>query len=125
MLKIIIADRNRLLREMLNRAIYAANPNSIVRIVNSLDDLKQSVEKLEPDWVIFSFPGKESTLPSEVFELMNDHPEIGLIRVSPDGSQVRASWLEPREIILDGINLNDFIQFLNTKSKIGEIEEAN
>ena len=113
--KIIIADRNRLLREMLTKAINADEHLKIVHILTSLDDLSEHVESDKADWVILSYAWGNESLPPEVNEMMISFPDVGVMQVSPDGSQVRLRWLEERKRVLDGISLDKFIQLLSTK----------
>lgn len=120
MQKIIVADRNRLLREMLTKAIGSDENLEIVRILKSYDQLYDHVQKQEVDWVIVSFSNGQDTPSSTVKKILASDPAIGVIIVSPDGSHVRARQYESQERVLDGINLEDLIRFLSKGLDNGE-----
>ena len=116
MSKIIIADHNRLLREMLTKAISADEDVKIVKILDSHHNLYEQVQKHEVDWVIISQPDDQDELPSEVKQIWVDYPDTGVLVVSPDGSHLSAKWLEAREQVLDGISLAELLELLSNRA---------
>ncbi|HKJ26106.1 MAG TPA: hypothetical protein VJ965_00590 [Anaerolineales bacterium] len=112
----MIADQNRLLREMLTKAINTEQDLEIVRILNSHHHLYEQVQNNDIDWVIMSWPDEEETLPDDVRKILADFPSVGVLIVSPDGSHVRAKWLKVHERILDGIGLNELIELLSARA---------
>lgn len=120
MSNIIIADQNRLLREMLTKAISKDKDVKIVKILTSHNDLYEQVDNHEVDWVIVSQPEDQDELPSGVKQIWVDYPDTGVLVVSPDGSKLRAKWLEARERVLDGISLGELIELLSNRKGIHE-----
>lgn len=116
MSKIIIADHNRLLREMLTKAISADEDVKIVKILDSHHNLYEQVQRHEVDWVIISQPDDQDELPSEVKQIWVDYPDTGVLVVSPDGSHLSAKWLEAREQVLDGISLAELLELLSNRA---------
>lgn len=114
MQKIIIADKNRLLREMLTKAIEINHHLRIVNILDSYDQLFEITRNHQPDWVILSLPDDREDLPVEVKEILVNFPSVGVLVVSPDGRHMRVKWLEVHEQILDGINLDSLINLLSS-----------
>jgi DNA-binding NarL/FixJ family response regulator len=110
--KIIIADRNRLMREMVTKAINADDKLMIVRNLDSYDSLFEHVQQGDVDWVIVSLPDREETLPLAIREILINFPSVGVLIVSPDGRHVRVKRLEEHERILDGISLDELILIL-------------
>lgn len=115
MQKIIVADKNRLLREMLTKAISRNQNLSIVNILDSHDQLYEIAKKKQTDWVILTLPNDQDDLPLEVKEILVNFPDVGVLVVSPDGRQIRVKWLEVHEQILDGIDFDDLIKLLSAK----------
>lgn len=122
MSKIIVADHNRLLREMLTKAISADEDVKIVKILDSHNNLYEQVQKHEVDWVIISQPDDQEELPSGVKQIWVDYPDTGVLVVSPDGSHLTAKWLESREQVLDGISLAELLELLSNRA-VFEIEK--
>ena len=116
MSKIIIADHNRLLREMLTKAISADEDVKIVKILDSHHNLYEQVQRHEVDWVIISQPDDQDELPSEVKQIWVDYPDTGVLVVSPDGAHLSAKWLEAREQVLDGISLAELLELLSNRA---------
>jgi DNA-binding NarL/FixJ family response regulator len=112
MSNIIIVDQNRLLREMLSKAISADQDVKSVRILKSHHRLYEEVQKQEVDWVIISLPDDQDEVPTEIKQIWVDYPDTGVLIVSPDGSHLRVKWLEAHEQVLDGISLGELIELL-------------
>jgi chemotaxis response regulator CheB len=116
MQKIIVANHNRLLREMIARVINADENLKIVKILDSLENLYEHVQRHNIDWVIVSFTDGKNNLPSSVKEIMMRYPDIGVLVVSPDGSNVRVKWFETKESVLNGIGLDELIKLLSNEA---------
>ncbi|MEJ2757121.1 MAG: hypothetical protein P8046_01445 [Anaerolineales bacterium] len=113
MQKIIVADKNRLLREMLTKAINRNHNLRIVNILDSHDRLFEIAQKRQADWIILSLPNDQEDLPLEVKEILVNFPDVGVLVVSPDGRHMRVKWLEVHEQILDGMDLDGLINLLS------------
>lgn len=113
MQKILIADKNRLLREMLTRAVLTDDNLEIVSISDSIENLYMQVMENDPDWVIISLPHNQEQLPDEVKQILLNSPETGVLIISPDGRHISAKWFEMHERTLDGINLNELLELLS------------
>lgn len=113
MQKVIIADRNRLLREMLARA-FSSNQNlQIVKVFNSYQNLFEYVEENRVAWLIISLPSISDELPDEVKAILASFPETQVLAISSAGRYMRIKWLDVHEEVLDGVGLDQLIELLS------------
>lgn len=111
MRKVLIAEKNRLLREMLTKAMDADADLEIIHPADSYSQLSEEVKKHDIDWIIISMTNGE-TLPLEIAEILIKHPEIGVLEVAADGNPACVKWLEVHEYILSDITFPDLVQIL-------------
>lgn len=124
MQRIIIADKNRLMREMLAKAISTDKNLKILKVLNSYNRIAEVINKEEVDWVIISLPKISAELPVQIKDILVNHSHVGILVVSPDGSSMRVKWLEVEERVLDGISLDELIGFLaDGSAKLQMLEE--
>lgn len=112
MKNILIADHSRLMREILTKAISTDENIQIIKTVENYEHLSELVKKQDIDWIIITSSVDEQ-LPVEVKELLIDHPEIGVLAVSPDGSHICLKWFTVHERDLDGLSLDEVTQILS------------
>ena len=113
--RIILANRPRLLREMLRRVI---DRNPDLEIVGEIHDLTKSsnlIQQTDADWIIVSFSPSEG-VPADAKALLHSHPSVSVLAVSRDGSRVRMRWVKAQEKVLDGLTLADLIELLHKRS---------
>lgn len=111
MRRVLIAEKNRLLREMLTKAMSTDAELEIVPPPDSYSQLPVEVKKHDVDWIIISMTNGE-TLPLEIVEILIKYPEIGVLEVGSDGSPVRVKWLEIHEHTLTNISFSDLVKIL-------------
>ena len=111
MRKVLIAEKNRLLREMLTKAMSADAELEIVPPPDAFSQLSVEVKKHDVDWIIISMTNGEM-LPLEIVEILIKYPEIGVLEVGSDGSPVCVKWLEVHEHTLMDISFSDLVKIL-------------
>jgi DNA-binding NarL/FixJ family response regulator len=114
--KIILADGSRLLRGMLKRAIRKAQGVYIVDELETLDDIDEAINNSDPDWIILSLPHLSKTT-QQIEHIITDHPDLRVIAVTYDGSQVQMKWMEKHEKFLNDLSLTELISILQGKEE--------
>lgn len=119
MQKILIAEKNRLLREMLMKAVGADAELEIINPSGIYDHLLEDVEFEDIDWLVISTSNGEK-LPLAIKKILIDFPEVAILEVAPDGNPQRIKWLEFHEYLLEDISLVDLVQILADDPKLLE-----
>jgi hypothetical protein len=109
--RIILANRSRLLHEMLNRILIKTGNLRVVQEITDREHLPNAIEKSDAEWVILSLPA-DSIIPEWVDNYIIDHPHVRFMAVAADGSWVKTKWLENHEEKLDDLSLRDLIHIL-------------
>ena len=109
--RVILANRPRLLREMLHRVINKADHLEVVQEVLNQEELPFAIARFDPAWVIVSLPFSHHT-----HDWINDYvvsyPSVRFIFLSPDHRGIKMKWQTSGEEDLTNLSLVDFIQFL-------------
>lgn len=123
--RVLIAEKNRLLREMLTKALKAVTNLEIVYPTNSTEYLSENIDRYDVDWVIVSSV-KNHNWPLELVQVMAQYPDVGVIEVAPDGSPIRVKRLEIVEFGMDEVSLNELGEILSHNvSEIDKYVERN
>jgi hypothetical protein len=93
--RVILAVETRLFHEMLRHAIDRSPGLMVVSDVEAGSDLATQVERQDAQWVILSL-SPEGELPEEAEILLAERPEVSVLGVAPDGSEVKLGWSQPR-----------------------------
>lgn len=105
-LSVILICKNRLLREMLFRAINKIPSLTIIEQFQHVDDLPGALQKTPVDWVIFSIQPAQQ-VPPIVDATIAAYPATCFFSISEDGEQFKMRWLEPHEQNLVDATLED------------------
>ena len=123
--RVLIAEKNRLLREMLSKALKAVTNLEIVYPTNSTEYLSEDIDRYDVDWIIVSSVNHHNW-PVELMRVMAQYPDVGVLEVAPDGSPVRVKRLEIVEFDLDGVSLDELAEILaHNVSEIDQYAERN
>lgn len=123
--RVLIAEKNRLLREMLTKALKAVTNLEIVYPTNSTEYLSEDIDRFGVDWVIVSSVNNDNW-PLELMRVMTQYPDVGVIEVAPDGSPIRVKRLEVVEFGMDKVTLNELGEILSHNiSEIDQYVERN
>jgi hypothetical protein len=109
--RVLITEKNRLLREMLTRALKAVTHLEVVYPTRPIEFLLEEIEKNNISWVIVSNES-EKKLPMILLEVMAAHPEVGVLEVARDGSPIQVKRLEIVEFDLDEVSLDELGEIL-------------
>ncbi len=113
--RIIVANQQRLLREMMKRVIEKTPGFQVVGEGLEMAKLPAAIERTNAQWVIVSLR-PEGELPQIVDDLLAVQPTLRVLALAPDGSQVKVKALKPREENLSNMNLNKLIAMLRSES---------
>jgi len=108
--RIILANGSRHLREMLNRILLKSEHLNVVQ-VGDHHNLPSAIEQQEPEWVIVSLPTDDSA-PAWIDTYIRQHPYVGFLTVSADGSSIKIKWLESHEEDISDLTLSELIHIL-------------
>jgi len=86
--RIVLANRPRIMRELLGRAIRRRPELCVVAEVTDLTRLPSAVEQTEADWVIVTLP-PGGRIPTVVTSLLAGHQSVRVLAVTADGGQAR------------------------------------
>ena len=110
--RIILANKPRLLREMLERVLAKVDDLEIAGQAMNLAELLWLVEQMEPEWVIVSLTD-HGNIPGTVKSLLNRYPAVYILGIALDGSQVRVNQIGfPDDFVLANLSLEELINIL-------------
>jgi hypothetical protein len=99
---------------MLGRAIVRYDDLKVVAEITDLTRLPSAVQQTDPDWVVVSL-ARELKISSVVRSLLAAYPHVGILAVTEDGSQARATSPRYPEKVLDRLSLDDLIAILRRR----------
>jgi DNA-binding NarL/FixJ family response regulator len=118
--RIILADGSRLMREMLKRIFDKADDLEVVGEVTDIKNLPQIIREKQAQWVILSISPDEKA-PKWIDAMISEQPNLRVLSVSNDGSEIKIKWHEPHEKRIRGISLEDLITLLQEEFETLEI----
>lgn len=113
--RIILANDQRLLREMFRRVIRKIPDFKVVGEIADLGELPGMIEQLEPQWVLVSL-NQDGKLPQALCSLLADYPKVRLLAMDADGSEVKIKWVETHEEDLKDLSLGALVEALRSQS---------
>jgi DNA-binding NarL/FixJ family response regulator len=113
--RIILANEQRLLREMFRRVIKKIPDFKVVGEITDLAELPEMMERLEPQWVLVSL-NQDGKLPRTLCSLLADYPKVRLLAMDADGSEVKIKWVETHEKDLGDLSLGALVEALRSQS---------
>jgi DNA-binding NarL/FixJ family response regulator len=111
--RVILANRSRLLREMLHRVIDRAHNLQVVQEVSDQDHLSAAIEQSHPEWVILSVQAGEAAH-SRMQTWLVQYPVVRFIVLSADNRTIRIKSHVCEEADLTNLALDDFLHVLET-----------
>ncbi len=90
-IRVLIANRPRLMRELMVETISDQSDIEIVGEVSDDSELRQSIEETHPDFVIVALE-KQNRLPAVCHSILQDHPQLKIIAVAPDSNNSVFYW---------------------------------
>jgi DNA-binding NarL/FixJ family response regulator len=82
-IRVLVANRPRLIRELLMATISDQPDIEIVGEIPEESDIVEAVEERRPDFLIIALD-KPKRLPPFCMSILQDHPKIKVIAISPD-----------------------------------------
>lgn len=110
-LRVVLANKPRLLREMLVRVFDRAPDFQPVAEVTDTRNLASAVEQAHAHWVIVSLP-RNGEIPDAVDRLATSHPGVGFLGLADDASAVKAR-VNAREYDWDRPSLEQLLHALH------------
>jgi DNA-binding NarL/FixJ family response regulator len=113
--RIVIANEQRLLREMLKRIMERMPHLRVSGEVRGWDKLSKAVERTDAHWVIISLePGGH--LPDQVETLLAEHPTVCVLAMTGDAGQVKLKCSNANEENLTDVTLEKLLEVLREES---------
>ncbi len=113
--RMLLANKPRLLREMLERVLAKVYDLEIAGQAINLAELLLLVEQMEPHWVIVSLTDSGS-IPGTVKSLLNRYPTVYILGIALDGSQVLVNQIGfPEDVALANLSLEELINILRSR----------
>lgn len=109
--RIILANKPRLLREIIKHAFQRYPDMRIVGEVPESINLLQRVEQLNAHWIVISLP-PNGKFPAFVDLLVHDYPNIGILAFASDGSKAKARCGDNSEEDLSDMTLNELMEVI-------------
>jgi len=109
--RIILANRPRLLREIIKRAFQRYPDMRIVGELSESINLLQCIEQLRAHWIVISL-SPNGKFPEFVDLLMHDYPNIGVLAFATDGSKAKARCGDNSEEDLSNMTLNELMEVI-------------
>lgn len=118
-IRVILANEPRLFRDMLERVFNKQIDLQVVAEVLNWSRLSTVIARTRADWVVVSLlPNGE--FPAYADLLIGLHPQIGVLAVAWDGSQIKVKGNNLVEEELVGISLQDLLTILHFFSRSNE-----
>ena len=113
-LQVVMANKPRMLREMLGKVIgRSSGVNVIGEVINS-ERLPLIVELLRPDWVVLSLsPG--GSLPAIAKVLRDIRPDLGILAITENADKV---WALQGNVTRKGIGLKELVSLTVLQSAL-------
>jgi AmiR/NasT family two-component response regulator len=89
--RVLIANRPRLIRELVIATISDQPDIEIVGEIEKEDGLMEAVEKTKPDFLIVALD-KSNSLPNICQSILQDHPRIRIIAIASDRNSSMFYW---------------------------------
>ncbi len=113
--RIIIANKQRLWREMLRRVIEKLPDLKVVGEISDWEELPEALEQSKAEWVIVSLDAN-GTMPDCIKSLLAGHPTVRVLALDANGSEVKMRWVEAHEKDLNDLSLGALITALRSQS---------
>jgi chemotaxis response regulator CheB len=95
LIRVLVANNPRLIRELLMATIFDQPDIEIVGEIEQESEIEESVEQLQPDFLIVALD-KLNHLPTACMPAMRKRPKMRVIAVSPDGNNLVFYWASLR-----------------------------
>jgi chemotaxis response regulator CheB len=115
LIRVLVANNPRLIRELLMATMFDQPDIEIVDEIEQESEIEESVERTLPDFLIVALD-KANHLPTICMPVMRKHPNLRVIAVSPDGNNFVFYWASLR-IHSDSIEASEagVLRVLRTK----------
>lgn len=114
--RIILANKPRLLREILKSAFQKYPDLQIVGESRDTNDLLDQITEFKANWVVVSLqPNGE--FPDSMQRILNHFPNLGIMAISSDGSQAKARCGDVYEKDLTHLSLNELVAMFRSQTE--------
>lgn len=113
--QVIVANEQRLLREMLERVLRKTPDFDAIVVRHDLAALAQALEETEARWVIVSLD-REGDMPYYIEDLLTEHPKTRFLAMAADGSRLEMKWVVPHQANLADLSLNALLDTLREQA---------
>jgi DNA-binding NarL/FixJ family response regulator len=94
-IRVLVANRPRLIRELVMVTISDQPDIEIVGEIDQESEIEGAVERTRPDFVIVALD-KSNRLPAICQPVLQNHPQIRLIGIAPDRNSLMFYWASLR-----------------------------
>lgn len=112
-IRVILANRPRLFREMLLRVLSKDIDLEVVAEIVNLDDLPEAIRQTSAHWVLVSLL-PSGNLPFYTDLLMNLYPKLSVLALAGDGSQMKVKSGSEFEASIVGASLKDLLMIMHS-----------
>lgn len=116
--RIILAHETTFLRTTLRRLINKAADLRVVGEIDSLAEIPAALARTQADWLLLSLP-EDHNLSPEILDELQRHPELRVLAISGDGSQMQLEWVERRNHETSDFSVQDFMRIFSDASHSG------
>jgi DNA-binding NarL/FixJ family response regulator len=90
-IRVLVANRPRLLRELVLATISEQPDIEIVGEVQDEGEIRHAAEQFQPDFLIVALGGSDR-LPDICYSVIENHPQIKIIAIAPDRESTLFYW---------------------------------
>jgi len=117
----ILVDGSRLVRDFIRRVIEQDAGFEIVQEFKDLEDLSAVSQDMNINW-IFTVLAPGQKIPDGLkVELLLKIPSVRIVGVCVGDGYIQAEWMTRHEKDLTGLNLDEFVQFLDQELNDSQI----
>ncbi|MFP4344301.1 MAG: hypothetical protein ACLFU8_06395 [Anaerolineales bacterium] len=113
--QVIVANEQRLLRDMLERVLRKTPDFDAIVVKNGLPALTETLKHTEARWVIVSLD-VDGDMPYYIEELLAEHPKTRFLAMAADGSRLEMKWVVPHQANLADLSLNALLDTLREQA---------
>ena len=113
--QVIVANEQRLLRDMLERVLRKTPDFDAIVVSKGLPALSEILEHTKARWVIVSLD-RDGAMPYYIEDLLAEHPKTRFLAMAADGSKLEMKWVVPHRANLADLSLNGLLDTLREQA---------
>lgn len=121
---IILLNGSHFINDMLERVISKTPGLQIVATVEDPQNISQTVNQVDADWIILTLQPDEEGL-EKINELLVKDSSVHLMIIEAEGRRVKMKWFEPHEEELEKKDLSEILRILADNKPFAPVSNSH